>query len=156
MIDRPLDDVPFWNWFAGFFDGEGSVGIYPGTRDAWRCTAKISLRADDGQILQTIRMMSGIGTIYHDTKGAPSTRNPCLAWAVNRRDEAMRLVEIFERYPLRAKKARDVEIWSEAVREWCRQPMRGVKGDWTRIAELADELREQRKYWDGYPKADAA
>lgn len=150
---QPYDDA-FGHWFAGFFDGEGSFGIYPanvkrGRASGWRCLAKISLRADDRPILEEITAKIGLGWIYLDKKGtaaAAAGRNPNVGWFVQNRVSCMALVDVFERYPLRAKKAADFEVWARAVREWVSSPL-GAKGrDWAAMESLADELRSGREY----------
>jgi hypothetical protein len=148
------DADAFGLWFSGFFDGEGTLGIFPpyrvGRGNGYRCSAKISLRADDQPILDEIHARLGIGRIYADRKGwasaASKTTNPCISWAVDGREPCLRLMEFFERYPLRAKKARDFAIWAEGVREWTSVPVSTKPRDWTRMAELCEGLRAARVF----------
>jgi hypothetical protein len=121
---QPYDDG-FGHWFAGFFDGEGCFGVYKANykgrhaKFGWRCQAQISLRADDRPILEEIAARTGVGRVHMQGKGlAAVDRNPCAAWFVRTREGCAVIVDIFERYPLRAKKAADFAIWAEAVREW--------------------------------------
>lgn len=142
-------EAAFGHWFAGFFDGEGSLGIYPGygERTGFRCTAKISLRADDRPILEEIAATLGIGRVYDDKKGRRNGSNPCSAWIVEGREACAVLVAVLERYPLRAKKQRDFAIWADAVRAWCSSPAGRVRrGGWDNMARLAEQLRSGREF----------
>lgn len=148
---KAADDVEFdafGHWLAGFFDGEGSFGIYTQNRNpSYRCMAKISLRIDDRPILDEIARWTGVGRVYVDKKGAPAHRAPTAAWIVEGKDNCMHLVELFERFPLRAKKRRDFAVWAVAVREWSSmRPRVGEARDWTRMAALADEIRQVRAF----------
>jgi hypothetical protein len=143
-------DDGFGYWLAGFFAGEGSVGVYPSTnRTGFRCSAKLSLRADDAPILREIVQRTGIGRLLADSKGRRTGAHPCIAWHVTTKADCLKLVRLFERYGLRAKKARDFAIWAAAVREWCRTSGRGVaarRGDWTVMEDLAAQLRRTREF----------
>jgi len=123
MTKSELDELNkdgFLDWFAGFAAGEGSFTIvkqtYGGARGGnWRAQFAISLRDDDLEILLEIQEKLRMGTITR--KAVSGGSNPCAQFTVCRIDDNIRLVEVFERYPLRAKKQRDFEIWKRAVRE---------------------------------------
>lgn len=143
----PAGDDGFGYWLAGFFDGEGSFGIYPSGPNAYACTAKISLRMDDRPILEEIQRWTGVGRIYDDKKGPlAAERNPCAAWAVDKREQCSVLMDVFSRYPLRAKKRRDFEIWARAVRVWCGIPRGGHGADWMPMEVLRRELQHTRAF----------
>lgn len=137
-----IDDA-FGNWFAGFTDGEGCFRIKPTNQGTFQCRFSIGLRADDEPILREIHERLGIGTLCHS--GRNNVKQEQWRLEVNAKAHVLKLVEVFNRYPLRAKKARDFAIWREAVIVWSAVE-NGRRADWTRIGELADELREVRRF----------
>jgi hypothetical protein len=59
------------------------------------------------------------------------------------------LVGLLDRYPLRAKKARDYEVWREGVLLWTTHVADGKAaraGLWQEMAALSLRLRETRRY----------
>lgn len=131
---------------VGITEGEGHFGIVrlkPKTK-SWRCVFVIKLRADDRALLEGLREATGLGRI--GTEATPTRHNPCVRWEVAKKDELDQLADIFRAYPLRSKKARDAAIWMEALDEWLIIG-KGDRGtDWSRMAELARDLREVRKF----------
>jgi hypothetical protein len=138
-----IDDA--WGyWFAGFFDGEGCFlvkAMHHGRRTTrYVCSAEITLRADDAAILYEIAERTGIGQV-HDKRGADDPRrpNPFSRWQFGKKAEAQALVAIFDRYPLRAKKARDYAAWRRAV-------LAHAAGDVALLEVARLELQRCRKY----------
>lgn len=117
-----MDDV-LGHWLAGFTAGEGMFEFLIRKtgrgRYKFRPRFAISLRNDDAPILFEIAETLGCGHVYTEQdkggKSAPK-RNPMASYLC---DDIMSLhniiVPIFERYPLRAKKAREFTIWKEAI-----------------------------------------
>jgi hypothetical protein len=107
-------DSDFGNWLAGFIDGEGCFYI---TRDRkrspYRARFSIALRADDRPILEEVRAVTGIGTIHDYT--ASSTGSRTTRWMVQSYTDCATLKSILDRYPLRAKKRNDFDVWSRAL-----------------------------------------
>ena len=151
-------DEDFGNWFAGFTDGEGSFTVRVSKRKGTEYVEispsfSIILRKDDTAILQEIRSKLGIPArlkfygVMINKQGVRS--NPRVMLEIRRREQCLRLVEIFDRFPLRAKKRRDFAIWRELLLTWKATP-RGNKwhgfSDRTRILELVKQLRDGRKY----------
>ena len=144
-------DPSFGHWFAGFVDGEGCFDITAvGLSQSYICRFVIGLRDDDLEILEEIRDATGLGKISFKKPTTVGARRQ--AWySIHAKAECAQLAAIFDRFPLRAKKARDFAIWREAVAEWhsCtnRGPLPGRKSrDWTRMGELQANLRAARKY----------
>lgn len=121
------------NWFSGFTDGEGC--FYIGKRDyKTPCTSyayhfHILLREDDKPILEEIHDMLGIGNIYNRPACTRSgfTTQAGTSFQVTAIKECAELVKLFEKYPLKAKKRHDFEVWKQAVTEMqkpvdCRDP----------------------------------
>src|ERR1044072_9971066 len=105
----PRDDA----WLAGFADGEGSFILSQCARyQRIHPRFVISLRADDMAILEALQEAFGgsVGFSRHKWPGAPKCQ-----WHVVNKKSLPGIVNYFDRFPLRAKKARDYAIWRQAV-----------------------------------------
>jgi hypothetical protein len=138
-----MTDDAFGHWFAGFTDGEGCFRVKPTNKGTFQCRFSIGLRADDAPILHEIREWLGFGILVHS--GRDSIKQEQWRLEVNRKVDTVKLVEIFDAYPLRAKKARDFAIWRQAVAVWA-DVVNGRQADWTSMSDLADALREERRF----------
>lgn len=114
----------YWaSWFAGFTDGEGCFIIGRDNRGSpgakYRCRFKIDLRDDDKVILDEIHETLGMGVVRDKLACLNDGRNRRrqARFDINAINECAELVKVFDKYPLRAKKQRDFEIWKEAVAE---------------------------------------
>lgn len=115
-------DLPkgFGPWLAGLCDGEANFDIHRQQRDSGEYfypRFEMTLRADDGGLLAMLQQQVG-GKIYAKDERSPSDspgKNPTTRWEIVSREECARLVDIFDRFPLQSKKARDFAIWREAV-----------------------------------------
>lgn len=94
-------------WLSGFIDGEGCF-----THDPHGPRFKIGLRWDDADILYSLAAEFG-GAVYDNANKRVGNRQPARQWTLWRRSDLLGLVEYLERYPLRAKKARQFEAWCE-------------------------------------------
>lgn len=130
----------FGHWFAGLTDGEGCFGLNRNNGRYMTTRFSIGLRADETPVLNYIQETLGFGQVYvaRDLTG----RSPAAQFSVSSIGGCQSLVEIFHKYPLRAKKARDFEIWAEAVG----QLSNGESLNVVRLRELALLLREHRLY----------
>lgn len=156
-----LDDA-FGHWLAGFADGEGSFTINCSRfHESLHTVFKITLRIDDRPILEEIQRHTGLGKLFE--RPARGATNPSVSWVVTGKRDCAQLVRLFDRYPLRAKKARDYAVWREGVREWNRpnamtrtngQYSIGPRRDWSRLAELRRQLMEARAYSVAEPAID--
>jgi hypothetical protein len=116
-------DVAFGNWLAGFIDGEGcftmsdKTAIRKGAKYHY-CTPIFTLcvRLDDAQIVREIHAALGVGKVYVSGKAYGPTQ-PSIRLHIQGVGPCARLVEVLTEFPLRAKKARDFEIWRMAVTE---------------------------------------
>lgn len=147
-MQQNIDDA-FGHWFAGFVDGEGNFDIHAihNTRRTFICRFSIGLRIDDHDILAEIQRRTGLGDIriHCPPQGGPRGRTGDQArWTVARKRETAALVEIFNRYPLRAKKRHDFEVWARAVSVWL-EVRNKRRHDWSELAALQQELREGRR-----------
>lgn len=151
-------DDGFGHWLAGFADGEGSFAIRRqrsyNVDTGFSMVFTIQLRADDLPVLEEIRNRTGLGRIYGPINGSGGSRtgSPSFQWTVNTKAEVKALVALFDRYPLRAKKANDYGLWREAVLDWCkvtcvsRNGRPGPARDWSRIRDLRLALMDGRMY----------
>jgi len=136
-----VDDDAFWNWFAGFADADGCFGIRKGAEGYHRAGFYINLRADDIGILQEIQKRLGCGSIYIVTP--PKEQNPIARFSIQTGQGAMRLVEVLDHHPLRAKKKRDYAIWRQAVRE-VNKPM--DSRDKHKLSYLKEKLHKAKRF----------
>jgi len=138
-------DPAFGHWLAGFTDGEGAFVIRE-SNGTYPCMFEIGLRRDDTSILETIQQTLGIGRInfshQRDTILRPNA-NPKAQFRVQSKRDCIILRDVFNMYPLRAKKAQDFVIWSAAVDFWVQHKL----GDsWENIISLREQLRFIRTY----------
>jgi hypothetical protein len=122
-------DSDFGNYLAGFTDGEGTFIIVPDfrNRENYKTAFSISLRADDRKILEEFKRVLKVGHIRVTNRSSKNKRkwhilngNPKVIWEVaNYCDLYFIIIPFFEKFPLRAKKRRDFEIWSKAVKTRC-------------------------------------
>lgn len=140
----------FGHWLAGFADGEGCFRLIQhrvGPGLAISAQFQISLRADDRPILEEIRQRTGLGNIHSNGRSAVNNGRPQVRWAVGDHAGCLVLVGLFDRYPLRAKKARDFAIWRDAVMELgrIRQRPKGQR-EYELVSHLWDQLRLTREW----------
>lgn len=141
----------FGHYLAGLVDGEGCFTISP-NRPGFACRLSLSLREDDAAILHVIRERTRVGKILtRPPQTSEVKRRAQTVWRVQKKAECQTIVAIFDRFPLRAKKARDYSVWREAVLDMAAMDsivMNGVwrrtAQDWTRVAALRDLLRQAR------------
>jgi hypothetical protein len=133
---------------AGYTDGEGCFHIKRQKarrgRVNYACEFVINVRWDDREALEFYREQTGIGTIYFVKRGNYDVVNaqPLARWATTRRAECVEIVSIFERYPLRTKKARDFAIWAQAVRYWNSDRPEGIAP----LARWYQDIRDVRVF----------
>lgn len=105
-------------WLAGFADGEATFVITRsgstsgGRRRAFTARFALALRADDIGLLGELQAEFG-GSIHVGAKRPGS--HPMATWTVASKRDLSRLIDYFDRFPLRSKKARDFAIWREAA-----------------------------------------
>jgi hypothetical protein len=114
------------------------------------------LRDDDVEIIEELHRVLQVGKLYHyphKPRKDGYRRGSRIDWKVVKKADMLKLVEVFDRFPLRARKAEDYRIWREAVMAWVlRKGHRGKRGSRTphpiqiRLAELKRKLEEGRHY----------
>jgi len=138
----------FGHWLAGFIDGEGCFVIHGTAGGRLKCRLAVAVRADELPTLETIQARTGAGTIV--TRPQRGTTKPEATWQVQSRPDCLRMAEIFDRFPLRAKKARDYAIWRSALRTWATVRRTGYPGVndevWRRMEASRKALNEGRRF----------
>jgi len=141
----------FGYWLSGFVDGEGCFLIEKEQRKhrkkSARCYLKIQLRDDDIEILEAIenywgkghtRRVGALKNKYHNS-------NPSAIYRFfGTKPLHDILIPHFEKYPLRSKKAKDFEIWKEAIN--LLYDKAHLNGQKERIMHLKKKLEDGRKY----------
>jgi hypothetical protein len=141
----------FSNWFAGFTDGEGSFGfVMNRTKEGKvrhiRPRLSIGLRDDDGETLREIDRFYGLDASLVIKKNG---KNPLLNLEIKGISRCLKIIEIFNKYPLRAKKMTDFQKWKSIIAELQRLPAGNRHcgpSDKTRILKLIDQFRRGREY----------
>lgn len=130
-------DPYFGHWLAGFVDGEGCFQIQK-IKTYYATLFTLALRDDDSDIIYEIyHRLGNIGHIYPiQAEG----KNSQIGWRVDTKAECLALVDVFDAFSLRAKKANDYIIWRKAVFAWASCAETEVMG------RLQRELREGREY----------
>lgn len=147
-----VDEPSFGHWLAGLADGEGCFWVHREKAGAYYAPQfKIKLRADDRAVLRFCRDVLAIGNLYdHPATDANGRKaKPTASWVVQSTADVDALRSFFERYPLRAKKARDFEVWCRAI-DVARSLPRGNRWhgprDWSPLLAVKDELENVRRY----------
>src|SRR5262249_13162188 len=133
---HPLDP-----WYVtGFVEREGAFTFSRNGRQMTLYFA-IKLPGPDRPLLESIRDYFGVGSIYRVVAGSAPTPSSgytreAASFRVSRRDELERVVQHFDRYPLRGVKARSYAIWRQMVelKRKFRKPQR------EELARLAAQL----------------
>jgi hypothetical protein len=110
-------DKDFGNYIAGLIDGEGCFSIneqrqHKHLRPMYYPRFNIHLRADDLPILLQIKDFLGVGRIYFHNN---IERNPMVSYQIDNVKDLKKIVELLDVCPLRAKKAREYQIWRTCV-----------------------------------------
>lgn len=143
----------FGHWLAGLIAGEGCFRIHRAkSGQHYACAFRLKLRDDDGPILREIRRKLGFGHVV-PMRGYSRNANPLLAWDCESKADCVRLVNVLDRFPLRARKRRDYRIWRKAAlyQVAARTLARRWKGphDWSRMIAYKQAIEAARLYRTG-------
>jgi hypothetical protein len=113
----------------------------------------VAVRLDDGDLLSDLCMCTGLGHVF--LTRARRTSRPQATWSIASKRECAELVAILRRFPLRARKRRDAEIWSAAVERWSSvvYDARAGRALHAGMARGAEALRSIRRYVNTSPPA---
>jgi hypothetical protein len=130
-------DPNFGHWLAGFIAGEGCFAISKNGAGSFHCEFSLNLRDDDRVILDEIQERTGIGVVL--SLAASGTSRPQARWIIRNKQMCLALVDLLDRFSLRAKKGRDYAIWRQAVWSW------NARGQ-EELNQYAEQLHEARTY----------
>jgi DNA modification methylase len=152
------EDAGFAYWLAGLIDGEGHFAIKKHSRGTHAPYFQLKMRLDERGTIEQIHRHLRIGTITEEQR---DDANPMVKWTVQDKEGCKRLVDLLDKYPLRAKKRLDYNIWRDAVCEWAD---RGRGNRWhgavddSRMSALRGRLMRVRNYvepaWSGHEFQD--
>ncbi len=138
----------FGHWLAGLTDGEGCFRIHTERGGKYfACHFSIKLRRDDTAILEEIHTFFGVGRLR--PQSGYGKAKPLTLFIVDTRAGCEVVRGIFRRYPLRAKKRKDFDVWCEALDAWSAQ---GRGNRWhghankERMRALWSRMKDVRKY----------
>ena len=144
-MPHQLSKEQFDAWFVGLVEGEGclfaSLWKNPAGQFQPQVLLSIRLRDDDTIIVKAIKERFG-GRIYKE-KGRKPTHNPSIRWVGDSRIVLMRLVRVFDAYPMIGKKRLQYPAWRELVllkQSGITQPLV------PRFRQLAAALKAGKKY----------
>jgi hypothetical protein len=139
---------------AGFIDAEACFSIQPNNHGrTWACAMTVAVRLDDGDVLADLARSTGLGRLQ--TKPSYRGSRPQAVWQINSKRECAELTRMLRRFPLRARKRRDFEIWARAVDRWSSLPYARERDLGFHAAMTADaaRIRRVRRYVDCPPPA---
>lgn len=145
-VDGEQVDPAFLHWFAGFVDGEGCFSVHRKVVngcEVFDCQFSITLRADDRPILERIHRTLGMGTLSKPGAHRTGKDNPKARYSISRKAHCLRLRDLLRAFPLRAKKAKDLELWSDALDAWVEHE---PGESWDDVAEARSLLMASRAY----------
>lgn len=144
-------DEGFGYWLSGFTDGEGSFVIAKDTRGKFiNFRYQITLRYDDVEILNEIQRELGFGNVRirkpRVVKGIDGTDidiKKQASFSIEDMEGAYFIKLLFDKFPLRAKKKKEFEVWGRGIElkyfniwEECKSEVWG----------LFEEIKEVREY----------
>lgn len=134
-------------WLSGWLDGEGCFHIYKDRGAGYRCKVTVNIRDDDHKTVGIISRVTNLGNFYFSP--GRGNDNPQIVWNITSKGDCLILRDILDQYPLRAKKLRDYQIWSQALDESLKIKRRGrspIKNDWSKMEALFYDLKNIRAY----------
>lgn len=149
----------FGYWFAGLFDGEGSLTLFTRSRATndgrydIRIYASLALRDDDENVIKRILNDLDIGHASRLSKQGNS--HPQVRWACDKIDDLVEvLIPCFENYPLYSKKAREFAIWKNVAVERYFLTLGGKSNPYGSarefqaiVAKARDKIADIRRYF---------
>lgn len=137
----------FYEWLAGFIDGEGNFQINPlkgksGEIVKFSFMFNINLHVDDIDVLHSISKILGIGSVTSDTT------NPgkyVYSYRINKQSELSKLIGILNSSPLNGVKYLDFLDFSKAYDLYFNRPSRSITPDVIEeVLKLKNGMNRQR------------
>lgn len=112
---KKINRSDFAHWLSGFSDGEGCFRLRLCRMLGFSVSASfaIAVRDDDLPVIKLILRYFQVGTIRNGEAYRKS--KPICTFSVNNLHDLIKVVEHFDKFPLRAKKKKDYRIWREGV-----------------------------------------
>jgi hypothetical protein len=147
-----LDDMDFCNWLVGFTDGEGLFGLsYFTTSNTYSCEFGFTYRADDYKIYEYIGERLGLGHLCHhkdhDWIGTGgNTHKPSGGFQIrDSKDLLTVIIPIFDKFPLKSKKALEYPLWRMAVELLTQRMIFKKQNSLETYQEIMEEIRMELK-----------
>lgn len=107
----------------------------------------VKLRSDDKKILEKIKEVTGAGKVYSSMQSQNYTTkkgdiHTQVKWQVGSTPDCMKLVNIFDEYPLLGKKSEVYKLWRKAVIEMTKNG----NGKSKQLDDIYTKLIEIKKY----------
>lgn len=148
QIELPPLSAEFGHYMAGLIDGEGCFHVHKkqvNGCETYDCQFSITLRADDRDILVEMqRQLGGIGSLADRPRAAA---NPQARYCISSKADCQVLRAALSVFPLRAKKARDFEIWAHALDAWVNHE---PKSSWDDVSFYRDQLMLVKRFGSFY------
>lgn len=156
LFPKQYDNDHDGGYVSGLVDGEGCFSASIGRRpdDGYiRCNASfdLALRADDQAILEWLaKTYLSCGSLHYVVPSGSSC--PKVQFRVAALQDHLRyLVPHFDKYPLRAKKRKDYEVWRQLVQLLAENHYSGHSDEFVAEASsLVSQLRTGRRFENGY------
>ena len=135
----------FYLWLGGFLDGEGCFSLTRAKSGAmFSARIQLSLRCDDWRLIEEIWETTGVGvTSLKRTEGT----NPQATWWVLRSHDCQAIGQkLADAGGIRSKKARDFQLWREAVDLLCEVGGSAFGPAEPRLQQIKDELHAIKKF----------
>jgi len=128
------EDTAFGNYIAGLADADSSFYLEihrkKGNKFGWGILPIWTMdKAGEKPLLQSIANFFGVGRIY-EYSSSKKENHPRIRFVVDGHS-CSRLVDFFDKFPLRGKKHLEFELWKQAVEIYSRR-RRHCRASWTK------------------------
>lgn len=145
QVELPPLSSDFGHYMAGLIDGEGCFHVHKklvNNCETYDCQFSINLRSDDRAILVEMqRQLGGIGSLAD--RPARDNANSQVRFCISSKVHCQILRSALTVFPLRAKKARDFEIWCHALDAWLNHE---PKSSWDDVSFYRDQLMMVKRF----------
>ena len=145
----------FYNWLAGFIDGEGCFTIsFHHVRKEHQnhfkvgCSCVINMTIEDKTTLFEIK--KNIGGEVRKTRNKTDKWKEQWCWSVSSLDACEKLADLLQQFPLRSRKKKDFDLWCEGLRIMRSKRDRCNWGNWIKseilsLARIRDKMNTKGK-----------
>ena len=148
-VELPPLSAEFGHYMAGLIDGEGCFSVHKklvNGYEAYDCQFSITLRSDDSDILVEMqKQLGGIGSLV--SRPGSDNKNAQARYCISSKADCQMLRAALTVFPLRAKKARDFDIWCHALDAWVNHE---PKSSWEDVSFYRDQLMLVKRFGSLY------